>query len=100
LFVGSSFAPDPAGEAYSAPQTLAVFRGLLPKGEVKREEEMREEERRGLVEGKGREGGRAEEWKKRGEEGMRRVEGGEGGSSSFALGRKKKSRRLCMHRIA
>jgi len=59
-FVGWGFAPDPTGEAYSAPpDPLAVFRGSTSK-------EKGERERMG---------------------GKRR--GGEGWSLSFALGRKK-----------
>ena len=58
--------PDPTEGAYSAPpDPLAVFRGLLLKG----------------GKGKGEKGKKGE--KERGR------------SSSFALGRKKKSRRLC-----
>jgi len=84
------------GKLTALPRPLAVFRGLLPKGEEKREEEMRGEERRGLVAGKGREGGRAEEWKKRGEEGMRRVEG-RGGREFVLCPRKKKEKSAPMH---
>jgi len=68
-FVGLGFAADPTGGAYSAlPDTLAVFRGLL------------------LKRGKGKGGKREMTGRERRE--------GEGGSSSFGLGRKKKSRRL------
>jgi len=61
-FVGWGFSPDPTGGAYSAPpDPLAVFRGSTSKG-------------RG--------------WEMRRRDGKRREEG-RGGSSSFALGRKK-----------
>ena len=76
-FVGWGFSPHPTGRAYSAPpDTLGVFRGPTSK------------KRRGR---KGR-GGEGEE--RRGDE---KKETGEakGGSSSFARGRKKKSKRLC-----
>ena len=66
--VGWGFAPDPTGGAYSAPP--AVFWGPTSKG------------RRGK-------GERGKEKRKE-----RECEGREEGSSSFALGRKKKSRRL------
>jgi len=71
--------------SYSASlDTLAVFREPVSKGRgEKKGRGMREEgrERRGREEGRRGEG--------RGE-----VERGKAGSSSFALGRKKKSRRL------
>jgi len=72
-FVGCGFAPDPTGSLQRSPDPLPVFRGLLLNG------------------------GDREERKGRGREERRRGEEGQGGerSSSFALGRKKKSRRLC-----
>jgi len=78
-FVGWGFSPDPTGGAYSAPpDPLAVFRGPT----------LREE-------GQGRREGRGGEGRE-----LRREKGGEGRrrelrTLSFALGRKKKSRRLC-----
>jgi len=64
-FVGWGFAPDPTGGAYRAPtDPVAVFRGPTSKG------------------GGDTTGGEGEESKGRGREER-------GGSSSFALGRKK-----------
>jgi len=61
-FVGWGFAPDPTGGAYSSPDPLAVFMGLLLRG----------------IGGGG-------EVRKEASEGR----GGRGRSSSFAIGRKK-----------
>jgi len=38
-FVGWDFAPDPTAGAYSAPDPLGVFRGILLKWEEERGEE-------------------------------------------------------------
>ena len=67
-FVGWGFAPDPAGEAYSAPHTPQMYlEGYTSKGR----------------------GGRVGKVRGGGEEGESR-----GGSLSLAPGRKQKSRRL------
>jgi len=80
---GWGLAPDPTGGAYSVPPgPLAVFRGPTCKG--RRGDRMAGEGRERKQRGDGREGRRGE----------RTEEQKEGGSSSFALGRKKKSRRL------
>ena len=77
------FAPDPTAGAYVVPSDpIAVFRGPTSKGREEGEGNMR--------------GGEGEKRKGRGEEGRGcerrrdRERGEEGGSSSFAPGRKRK----------
>jgi len=82
-FVSWGFAPDPTGGAYSAfLDSLVVFRGPTSKerGQDGRERGEEEEGRRGN--GKGEE--------ERGRERSGRGGKGRKGSSSFALGRKRK----------
>ena len=84
--------PDPTGGAYSAfTDPLAVFRAPTSKGRGGRGRERREGKKRGK-EGRGMEKKRAERTGRDGSVGE-----GRGGSSSFALGRKKVGANADLH---